>query len=85
MFFPCDDSTMVMYVQDSTLSTGYQQLADSTKQPVFVRLHGVQRDSGSVYGSQHFLDVRDVMEIRARATGECPGVAPNAPSLQSGL
>jgi hypothetical protein len=84
VFFPCDDSTMVIHVPDSGLSTSYHNLAGSTTQPLFVRLRGVQRDSGSIYGGKHFLEVREVIEIRARTTGECPGVAQTSPSLQPG-
>lgn len=84
VFFPCNDATMVMHVQDSALATSYQELAGSTRQPVFVRLRAVQRDSGSIYGGRHYLDVREVIEIRARAAGECPGIAQTTSPLQTG-
>ena len=84
VFFPCNDATTIMHVQDSALATRYQELAGSTHQPVFVRLRAVQRDSGSIYGGKHFLDVREVIEIRARAAGECPGIAQATPPLQTG-
>ena len=84
VFFPCTDATMVMHVRDSALAASYQELAGSTHQPVFVRLRAVQRDSGSIYGGKHFLDVREVIEIRPRASGECPGVAQATPPLQAG-
>jgi|GEM_PF-2408564 len=85
VFFPCNDASMVMHVQDSALTTRYQELADSTRQPVFVRLRAVPRDSGSIYGGKHFLDVREVIEIRARAAGECPGIAQATPPLQTSI
>jgi hypothetical protein len=84
VFFPCDDSTMVIHVRDSALSTGYHELAGSTNQPVLVPLRGVRRDSGSNYGGRQFLDVREVIEIRVRGAGECPGIAPPSESLQTG-
>ena len=84
VFFPCDDATTVMHVQDSALATSYHKLADSTHQPVFVRLRAVPQDSGSIYGGRQYLDVREVIEIRARAAGECPGVAQATPPLQTG-
>ncbi len=84
VFFPCDDATMIMRVRDSALSARFEAMADSARQPVFVRLRAVQRDSGSIYGGRHFLDVRDVIEMRPRAPGECPGVAPAAPPLGTG-
>lgn len=81
VFFPCADSTLFIHVQDSGLSTRYDKLAGASPQPIFVRVRGVQRDSGSVYGGPHYLDVREVIEMRARAPGECPGVAGAGPSL----
>jgi hypothetical protein len=84
VFFPCDDASMVMHVQDSALATSYHKLADSTHQPVFVRLRAVPRDSGSIYGGKHYLDVREVIEMRPRATGECPGIAQATSPLQTG-
>ena len=84
VFFPCDDATTVMHVQDSALATSYQELAGSTHQPVFVRLRAVPQDSGSIYGGKHYLDVREVIKIRPRATGECPGVAQATPPLRAG-
>lgn len=84
VFFPCTDATMVMHVQDSALAASYVKLAGPAHQPVFVRLRAVQRDSGSIYGGKHFLDVREVVEIRARATGECPGIAETTSPLQAG-
>ena len=85
VLFPCDDSTMVIQVQDSALSASYRNLSSSTSQPLFVRVRGVQRDSGSIYGGKHFLEVHQVIETRARASGECPGIAQANPSLQPGL
>jgi hypothetical protein len=84
-FFPCDDSTMVMHVEDSTLAARYREVADSTNQPLVVSLLAVQRDSGSIYGGRHFLEIREVIDIRARAPGDCPGIAMTSPPLQSGL
>jgi hypothetical protein len=84
VFFPCTDATMVMHVQDSALAASYYELAGSTHQPVFVQPRAVPRDSGSIYGGRHYLDVREIIEIRARATGECPGIAQATPPLQTG-
>lgn len=84
VFFSCTDATMVMHVQDSALAASYYELAGSTHQPVFVRLRAVPRDSGSIYGGRHYLDVREVIEIRPRAAEECPGIAQTTSPLQAG-
>jgi hypothetical protein len=73
--FPCDDPKIAISVQDSTLRT-----AGNT--PVFVRLRGVKGHAGSIYGGQRFFQVQQILEVRPRAAGECPGVAdPIAPLL----
>jgi hypothetical protein len=70
-----DDAKISITVQDSTL-----RMVGS--KPVFVRLRGVSGHSGSIYGGQRFFEVRQVLEVRPRAAGECPGVAqPIAPLL----
>jgi hypothetical protein len=84
VFFPCTDASMVMHIQDSALATSYQELAGLTHQLVFVRLRAVPRDSGSIYGGRHYLDVREVIEIRPRAAEECPGIALTTSPLQAG-
>jgi len=66
--FPCDDPKISITVQDSMLRT-----AGNT--PVFVRLRGVKGHAGSIYGGQRFFQVQQILEVRPRAAGECPGVA----------
>ncbi|HEY3219903.1 MAG TPA: hypothetical protein VGJ80_04160 [Gemmatimonadales bacterium] len=79
--FPCDDPKVGIIVQDSALSRRYRSTA-AANEPVFVRLVGVRGHEGSIYGGQRFLQVRQILEVRPRAAGECPGVAqPLAPLL----
>jgi hypothetical protein len=66
--FPCDDPKVSIAVQDSTLRA-------VGNKPVFVRLRGVKGHAGSIYGGQRFFQVQQILEVRSRATGECPGVA----------
>jgi hypothetical protein len=80
-FFPCEDSTTVLQVQDSTLSARYHALVGGSTEPAWAHLRGIQRDSGSVYGGKHYLEVREILELRLRAPGECPAVAQRSPSL----
>jgi len=80
--FPCDNSRLVMHVSDSVLAARYDSLAVG-HEPLFVRLRGIKGHAGSPKGgpSYYFL-VHQVLELRGRASGECPGVAqPIAPLL----
>jgi hypothetical protein len=79
-FFPCDKPNTLWEIRDSTLAESYRRTATKPREPVFVRLHGVRSDSGSIYGGAHFLRVQRILEIRPRRTGECPGVANPVPS-----
>jgi len=73
--FPCDDPKIAISVQDSTFRT-------AGNAPVFVRLRGVKGHAGSIYGGQRLFQVQQILEVRPRASGECPGVAePIAPLL----
>lgn len=82
-FFPCDDSKITVVVQDSALEARYRTTA-TANEPVFVRLRGIQGHAGSIYGGQRFFEVQRILEVRARASGECPGVAqPIAPLFPS--
>jgi hypothetical protein len=73
--FPCDDPKISINVLDSTLRR-------VGNKPVFVRLRGVNGHSGSIYYGQRYFQVQQILEVRARAAGECPGVAePIAPFL----
>jgi hypothetical protein len=74
VFFPCDDGSSIVQVRDSTLQARYRALSDTTGAGVFVRLRAEERDSGSVYGSQQYLVLDSILEVRARRSGECPGV-----------
>ncbi len=74
-FFPCDDPTIILRVPDSTLAARYRVLVGESSQPVYVRLRGVRGHAGSIYGGPRYFLVRQVLEIRARRSGECPKVA----------
>jgi hypothetical protein len=80
-FFPCDQPNTVFRVSDSALTTSYRLKATQPYQLLFVRLRGVRTDSGSIYGGSHHLLVRQILEIRARRSGECPNVAPPVPLM----
>ena len=80
--FPCDNSRLAMDVPDAALAARYDSLAVG-HEPLFVRLRGIKGHAGSPKGgaSYYFL-VHQVLELRGRASGECPGVAqPIAPLL----
>ncbi len=80
-FFPCDDAKTVVSVQDTALVARYQHIATSN-QPVFVRLRGIKGHEGSIYGGRRYFNVQQILEVRPRASGECPAVAqPVAPLL----
>lgn len=80
-FFPCDDAKTVVSVQDTALVARYQHIATSN-QPVFVRLRGIKGHEGSIYGGRRYFNVQQILELRPRASGECPAVAqPVAPLL----
>jgi len=81
-FFPCDDPKTVIAVQDSALESRYHRTATLPYQAVFVRLRGVNGHSGSIYGGQRLFEVQQILEVRARASGECPRVAQPAPLPQ---
>jgi hypothetical protein len=72
--FPCDDPKMAIAVTDSALTMRYRATAVADK-PVFVRLRGVNRRSGSIYSGRPYFQVQQILEMRPRSAGECPGVA----------
>ena len=74
VFFPCDDGSSIVRVQDSTLQARYRALRDTSGAGVFVRLRAEEHDSGSVYESRQYLVLDSILELRARRPGECPGV-----------
>ena len=84
VLFPCDDSRRVVHVEDSTLALRYRSVAPS-HEPVFVRLRGIKGHTGSPKGGAryHFL-VQEILEIRVRASSDCPDVAQPIPSRVSG-
>ena len=73
-FFPCDDAKTVVSVQDTALFARYQHIATSSE-PVFVRLRGIKGHEGSIYGGRRYFSVQQILEVRPRASGECPAVA----------
>src|SRR5258706_385628 len=72
--FPCNDPKVAIQVQDSALTARYRTVAVANK-PVFVRLRGVNGRSGSIYSGRRNFLVQQILEVRPRAAGECPGVA----------
>jgi hypothetical protein len=72
--FPCDDPKVAIAVPDSALTTRYHATTVAHK-PVFVRLRGIRRQSGSIYSGRPYFLVQQILEVRPRAAGECPGVA----------
>jgi len=82
VFFPCDDPKTVVLIKDAALMTRYRAVA-AANEPVFVRLGGVKGHGGSIYGGARIFDVQQILEVRPRVSGECPGVAqPVAPLLR---
>jgi len=73
--FPCDSANVAFMVPDSGLALRYRGLAAAAGEPVVVRLRGVKRRSGSIYDGRRWFQVEQVLELRPRATGECPNVA----------
>src|SRR5205807_929163 len=78
-FFPCDDPKIVVAVKDSVLAARYHETAALPYQAVFVRLRGVNGHEGSIYGGQRVFQVQQILEVRPRASGECPRVAQPVP------
>ena len=81
MLFPCDSAKVAFMVPDSGLAVQYRAVAASPAEPVFVRLRGVKRRSGSIYDGRRWFQVQQVLEIRKRRSGECPKVAQSAASV----
>ena len=78
---PCDQPKTLLTVTDSGLATRYRREATKPNEPLFVHLRGVRADSGSIYGGRHYLQVRQILEVRARGAGECPNVASSVSSV----
>lgn len=75
VLFPCDEDK-VRVVRDSALQVRYN-VETRGNEPVFVRLRGIKGRSGSPKGGgQWWFLVREVIEVRPRVAGDCPGVAP---------
>jgi hypothetical protein len=75
VLFPCDDSRRVVDVSDSALAVRYHSVA-RVHEPVFVRLRGIKGHAGSPKGSpQYYFLVHEILEIRVRASSDCPDVA----------
>ena len=79
--FPCDSANVAFIVPDSALALRYHSMAGAPADPFFVRLRGIKRRSGSIYSGRRWFQVQQVLEIRPRATGECPGVAHAASAI----
>jgi hypothetical protein len=78
---PCDQPKTLLTVADSGLATRYRLQATTPYELLFVRLRGVRADSGSIYGGRHYLQVRQILAVRARGAGECPNVASSVSSV----
>ena len=79
--FPCNEPKVAVTVEDTALMTRYRAIAVANK-PVFVRLRGVNAKGGSIYSGRRYFQVQEILEVRPRAAGECPGtVAPIASFL----
>jgi hypothetical protein len=78
VLFLCDQPNPMWQVSDSTLAAAYRLKAAQPGQPLFVRLRGVKLDSAGIYGNagygKNHLLVRQVLAMRPRANGECPGI-----------
>jgi hypothetical protein len=73
-FFPCSEPNTAVIVPDSVLASRYQQLGDHD-QGAYVHLRGVSTKGGSIYDGRRYFVVQQILELRARAAGECPQVA----------
>ncbi len=73
-FVPCEHPDTIFTVNDSALAATYGRVAGASRDWLFVRLRAVPSDSGSIYSGSHYLRVQHVLEIRARAAGECPKI-----------
>ena len=74
-FFPCDDPKSAVIVPDSALVLRYEQTVNAPNEPVYVQLRGLNARSGSIYSGRRYFVVQEILEVRARAPGECPAVA----------
>src|SRR5262245_5435559 len=81
--FPCDSAGVALIVPDSALALRYHSMAGAPAEPLFVRLRGVKRRSGSIYSGRRWFQLQEILEIRPRATGECPKVAHSASTVIS--
>lgn len=82
-FFACEPPHALLRTSDSTLAVQYRLKARQPGELLFVRLLGTRADSGSIYGGTHHFLVRQVLEIRARKNGECPGVGTSVTHILS--
>ncbi len=84
VLFPCDDSRRVVDVPDSALAARYHSVA-TAHEPLFVRLRGIKGHAGSPKGSpRYYFLVHEILEIRVRASSDCPDVAQPITPLLSG-
>jgi len=80
-FFPCDEPNTALLVPDSALAAQYQAAVSAPAQGMYVRLRGINTRSGSIYSGRRYFVVQQVLELRPRASGECPRVAHSMPSV----
>ena len=74
-FFPCDEAKSAVIVPDSALAAKYLITVSAPNEAAYVRLRGINARSGSIYSGRRYFVVQEILEVRARAPGECPRVA----------
>lgn len=77
-FFLCDSVNVTFRVMDSALAARQSSIVSSPSEPAYVRLSAVKRRGGSPKGGWRYIEVRQILEVRARATTDCPSVAHSA-------
>src|SRR2546426_7676696 len=85
-FFPCEEPNTALLVPDSGLAARYQaEVGAPAALGVYVRLRGIKTRSGSIYSGRRYFVVKQILELRPRARGECAQVAhPISTVLPSG-
>jgi len=73
--FPCDEPNSAVFVPDSGLAVRYQGAVTAPNAAAYVRLRGIKTRSGSIYSGRRYFVVQEILELRARRSGECPQVA----------
>jgi hypothetical protein len=80
-FFPCDSVNVAFRVGDSALAAKYDLITAAPSQPIYARITAVKRRAGSPKGGWRYLEVREILEVRPRASNDCPNVAHSAATV----